>query len=192
MTANLPESNSSRSDNRWRNFIIALAAIALTIALTLGFRTQTPTATLETLAAKSVPIEVAVSNNKPTLIEFYANWCTSCQAMAQDLSNLKDEYGNKLNFVMLNVDNTKWLPEITRYRVDGIPHFVYLSSQGEAIAETIGEIPRPIMAANLDALIASSPLPYAKASGQISAFSPQMAPSQDNTDDPRSHSVQVK
>ncbi|PSB02845.1 thioredoxin family protein [Merismopedia glauca] len=192
MAANLPESNSAPSDPRWRNFIIAMAAIALAIALSLGFRTQTPTTTLETLATKAVPIDVAVNNGKPTLIEFYANWCTTCQAMAEDVSKLKTEYGDKLNFVMLNVDNTKWLPEITRYRVDGIPHFVYLNPQGESVAETIGEIPRLIMAANLDALIANSSLPYAKASGQISAFAPKIMPSQSNTDDPRSHSSQVK
>jgi thiol-disulfide isomerase/thioredoxin len=192
MAANLPESNSAPSDSRWRNFIIAVAAIALTITLAVGLKTQTPTATLETLAAKSVPIEVAMSNHKPTLIEFYANWCTTCQAMAEDIGKLKTEYADKLNFVMLNVDNTKWLPEITRYRVDGIPHFVYLNPQGESVAETIGEIPRQIMAVNLDALINNSALPYAKTSGQTSAFAPKIMPSQSNTDDPRSHSSQVQ
>jgi thiol-disulfide isomerase/thioredoxin len=184
--------NLSESNPRWRNFIVAIAAIALSIALFLGFKTQTPTASLQTLAAKSIPIDVAVRNGKPTLIEFYANWCTTCQAMAPDIDKLETEYADKLNFVMLNVDNTKWLPEITRYRVDGIPHFVYLNPQAEAVAETIGEIPRPIMAANLDALIANLALPHAKASGQISAFAPKVIPSQSNTDDPRSHSSQVK
>lgn len=188
MTANLPESNTSR----WRNFTIALAAIALSVALFLGFKTKTPTATLETLAAKSIPIEVATSNGKATLIEFYANWCTTCQAMAPDIDKLETEYQNKLNFVMMNVDNTKWLPEITRYRVDGIPHFVYLNAQGESLGETIGEIPKLIMAANLEAAIANSPLPYAKQSGQVSAFTPKVVPSQSNTDDPRSHSSQVR
>ncbi|MEO1467086.1 MAG: thiol:disulfide interchange protein, partial [Cyanobacteria bacterium J06633_1] len=58
---------------------------------------------------------------------------------AGDLAQLKESYGDRVNFVMLNVDNTKWLPEMLRYRVDGIPHFLFMDVQGEAIAEAIGE-----------------------------------------------------
>jgi hypothetical protein len=45
--------------------------------------------------------------------------------MAPDVGVLKKQYGESVNFVMLNIDNTKWLPEILNYRVDGIPHFVF-------------------------------------------------------------------
>src|SRR4028119_2205286 len=137
MAVNSPQStvtpqNQSESNGgtRIRNFLIALVAIALTVSLFLGFRTETPTGILEALAAEATPLEVAMSNGKPTLMEFYADWCTSCQAMAPDMVELKQQYGDKLNFVMLNVDNTKWLPEISRYRVDGIPDFVFMNNQG--------------------------------------------------------------
>jgi len=55
-----------------------------------------------------------VANGKPTLIEFYANWCS--QAMAPIWLTAK--YPDSVNFVMLNVDNTKWLPEILKYLVE--------------------------------------------------------------------------
>lgn len=199
MSANLPESTGaapqqyeSTAGNRIRNFLIALVAIALTISLYVGLRTETPEASLDTQASSSIPIEVALTNGKPTLMEFYANWCTSCQAMAKDMEELKQEYADKLNFVMLNVDNTKWLPEMERYRVDGIPLFVFLGKDGQAIAQNIGEQPRSIMAANIDALIAGESLPHTQASGQISNFTPPVTPAKDNTSDPRSHGSQVK
>lgn len=199
MAVNTPESTAtpkpdseSNSGTRVRNFLIALVAIALTIALAFGLRTETTSVSLDTQAQAATPLEVALSNGKPTLMEFYANWCTSCQAMADDLEDLKQRYADKLNFVMLNVDNTKWLPELLRYRVDGIPHFVFLSKAGEAIAQTLGEQPRSIMAANLDALVVGSTLPFAQASGQVSAIKSPIAPSKAGTDDPRSHSSQVK
>jgi hypothetical protein len=91
---------------------------------------------------------------------------------------------------MLNVDNNKWLPEVLRYRVDGIPHFVFLNPTGNAIAQTIGEQPLAIMEANLDALIADAPLPYAYATGQTSSFEASVSTSASN--DPRSHGSQVK
>ncbi|MBD0390837.1 MAG: thiol:disulfide interchange protein, partial [Nostoc sp. C3-bin3] len=121
-----------------------------------------------------------------------ANWCTSCQAMAKDLGELKQQYADSVNFVMLNVDNTKWLPEILNYRVDGIPHFVFLGQDGKAIAQTIGEQPRSVMQANLEALVAALPLPYTQGSGQVSAFNAPVSTTKASQDDPRSHGAQVK
>jgi len=182
------------SGTRWRNFLIALVAIVLGVALFLGLQTETGAMSLDTQAEESTPLSVALSNGKPTLMEFYANWCTSCQAMAKDLGELKQQYGNSVNFVMLNVDNTKWLPEILNYRVDGIPHFVFLGTDGKSIAQAIGEQPHQVMQANLDALVAALPLPYTKANGQVSDFdAPVSVPkSSSSQGDPRSHGAQVK
>ncbi len=170
-----------------RNLLIVLVAIALSVALVLGLRTQTSTASLGTLAANATPLEVAQTNNKPTLMEFYANWCTSCQAMAGDMSKLKQQYGDQVNFVMLNVDNTKWLPEVLNYRVDGIPHFVFLDAQGQALASAIGQQPLALMSTSLANLVANLPLNDSAIAGETSDFTAPVKPSQD---DPRSHGGQ--
>src|SRR3712207_4229768 len=114
-----PEKSEAKVGARLRNFLIAIVAIALSVALVLGLRTQTTSATLAQLGEQSTPIDVALTNSKPSLIEFYADWCTVCQKMAPDIAQLEQQYADKLNFVMLNVDNTKWLPEMLKYRVDG-------------------------------------------------------------------------
>lgn len=194
MSTDAPVNSSTKPEStiggRFRNFLIAIVAIALSVALFLGLRSETTSASLPKLAEASTPLEIAVSNGKPSLVEFYADWCTVCQKMAPYMAELETQYGDKLNFVMLNVDNTKWLPEMLKYRVDGIPHFVYLSKNAETIAEAIGDLPRTVMAGNLDALVAGTTLPYAKANGQVSKFSASVAPV-DNQDDPRSHGSQV-
>ncbi|GBF79666.1 thioredoxin family protein [Aphanothece sacrum] len=175
--------------NRIRNSLIAFAAIILSIAIFFGFQTQTGSLSLESQAQAATPIELALKNGLPTLTEFYANWCTSCQAMAPELAQLKQKYANSINFVMLNVDNNKWLPEILRYRVDGIPHFVFINDTGEAIAQAIGEQPPSVMEANVEALIAHQTLPYADSTGQTSEFN---APINTPSSDPRSHGAQVQ
>jgi thioredoxin-like negative regulator of GroEL len=199
MTGNSPDSVSTSaqkpevtSGTRIRNFLIALVAIALGVLLFLGLQTETDTASLDAQAEESIALEVALSNGKPTLMEFYANWCTSCQAMAKDLGELKQQYADSVNFVMLNVDNSKWLPEILNYRVDGIPHFVYLGKEGKAIAQAIGEQPRSILQANLDALVAALPLPYTQANGQVSTFNAPVSTPKATQEDPRSHGAQVQ
>jgi thioredoxin-like negative regulator of GroEL len=168
---------------------IAVVAIVLSVALVFGLQTGSNSASLEVQAQKAIPLDIAIANGKPTLTEFYANWCTSCQAMAKDLAAVKQKYAGSVNFVMLNVDNTKWLPEILRYKVDGIPHFVFFDQQGQPIAQNIGEQPLSILEANLDALIANTSLPYTTAIGQISEFQP---PVKASSDDPRSHGAQVQ
>ncbi|MEA5505465.1 thioredoxin family protein [Halotia wernerae UHCC 0503] len=187
---NSPEKPTSTIGVRVRNFLIAIVAIALSVALVLGLRTETTSASLAQLEETSIPLEVAISNGKPSIVEFYANWCTVCQKMAPDMVELEQQYADKVNFVMLNVDNTKWLPEMLKYRVDGIPNFVFLAQNGETIAQAIGDQPHLVMAGNLDALVTGSSLPYAQASGQISKFSAPVAPAS-NQDDPRSHGSQV-
>lgn len=179
--------SSSSAAIRVRNFLIAIVAITLSVAIFFGLQTQAPATSLTEMAEDSVALETALSNGKPTLIEFYANWCTSCQAMAADLAELKQQYAQPLNFVMLNVDNTKWLPEMVRYRVDGIPHFVFLDSQGATIAQTLGEQPKSIMEENLNALIAGLPLPHAQSLGQVSNVSPSVSRLKASQVDPRSH-----
>lgn len=196
MAKNLDESPmvSQQSDlsvgKRTRNLLVVVVAIALSVALFFGLKTENNSVSLTSLGKQSLPLEVAINNGKPTLMEFYADWCTSCQAMAADIGKLKQQYGDTVNFVMLNVDNTKWLPEILNYRVDGIPHFVFLGKDGKAIAQTIGKQPHTIMASNLEALVAGLPLPYAQSSGQVSKFASPVAPSS-GSDDPRLHSSQV-
>ncbi|MDB9376064.1 thioredoxin family protein [Nodularia sphaerocarpa] len=194
MTTETPINSTSKPETttgrRVRNFLIAIVAIALSVALVLGLRTETNSTSLADLDQASTPLEVAISNGKPSIVEFYANWCTVCQKMAPDIAELEQQYADKVNFVMLNVDNTKWLPEMLKYRVDGIPHFVFLAKDGETIAQTIGDQPHTVMASNLDALVAGSSLPYAKTSGKVSQFRAPVTPT-NNQDDPRSHGSQV-
>ncbi|NJK65140.1 MAG: thioredoxin fold domain-containing protein [Microcoleus sp. CSU_2_2] len=198
-----PNSHNSTSDStsknseaktatQVRNLLIVLAAIALAISIFFGVRTQTPSSSLTEMAKASTPLETALVNGKPTLMEFYANWCGSCQAMAKDLSEIKQKYAEPMNFVMLNVDNDKWLPEVSKYRVDGIPHFVYLNNKGNAVGETIGEAPRSIMEANLEALIVGKALPHVQATGQVSNFTPPTGPVKTSSSDPRAHGSQVQ
>jgi len=191
-----PDSPSPSLATKARNLLVVSVAFVLAVLVVMGVRTQTPAASLETLAEEATPLEVALTNQKPSLMEFYANWCTTCQAMAGDMAELRSAYGDDVNFVMLNVDNNKWLPEMLHYRVDGIPHFVYLDAQGEPVTSAIGEQPKAIIVSNLDALMAGETLPYQQGIGQTSELEVAgsrsvVLNSRDRSDNPRSHGAQA-
>lgn len=182
------QSEITTFSTRIRNIVIAFGAIAISLTLFLGLQTDSPSFSLESQAQEATPLEVALSNNKPTFLEFYANWCTSCQAMAKEIGELKQKYNDRINFVMLNVDNDKWLPEMLQYNVDSIPHFAFISREGSAIASVIGEQPQSVLDNNLAALANEESLPYANQQGQRSRVgTPQSNQPDPSEVTPRSH-----
>jgi thiol:disulfide interchange protein len=181
----LHDTSTGAPENRVRNLLVALAAIALATALFFGFQAQKSGASLAAVAQAATPLESALASNKPSVVEFYADWCTSCQSMAADNLALQKQYGSDVNFVMLNVDNTKWLPEVTRFKVDGIPHFVFLDRSNMTIGNAIGVVPHAIMAENIDAMIADKALPHNRL--ESDRISPFTGPMPTDATQPRSH-----
>ena len=80
-----------------------------------------PIMLLKKFGELSIDPEIAFTNNKPTFLEFYAEWCEVCKEMAPKVADIKDEYEKDINFVFLNVDNPKWEKYIRNFNVNGIP-----------------------------------------------------------------------
>ena len=80
-----------------------------------------PTLLLKSFGESSIDPQIAFSNNKPTFLEFYAEWCEVCKEMAPKFADIKNEYETDINFVFLNVDNPKWEKYIRDFKVNGIP-----------------------------------------------------------------------
>jgi len=94
---------------------------------------------LKSFGELSVDPEVAFENNKPTFLEFYAEWCEVCKEMAPKVSSLKEEYEKDINFVFLNVDNQKWDSYIRKFNVNGIPQVNLFDNKGNLVSTIIGK-----------------------------------------------------
>jgi thiol-disulfide isomerase/thioredoxin len=111
---------------------------------------------------------VAWTNGKPTMVEFYADWCEACRAMAPAMETLEQQHRGQLNVVLLNVDNPRWQPEMDRYAVNGIPQLEFFSNQGKTIGRSIGARTATELQALGLALIEDSPLPAIAGVGKVS------------------------
>ena len=94
---------------------------------------------LKSFGELSVEPEIAFKNNKPTFLEFYAEWCEVCKEMAPKVSVLRDEYEKDINFVFLNVDNQKWNNYIRKFNVNGIPQVNLFDRKGNLKSTFIGK-----------------------------------------------------
>ena len=94
---------------------------------------------LKSFGELSVDPEIAFKNNKPTFLEFYAEWCEVCKEMAPKVSALKEEYEKDINFVFLNVDNQKWENYIRKFDVNGIPQVNLFDRKGNLKSTFIGK-----------------------------------------------------
>ncbi len=93
---------------------------------------------LDDLAKSSLLPEKALSNGKPTIFEFYADWCEACKEMAPDMIELKKQADNKVDLVLLNVENPRWADLIDKYDVNGIPKLIFFDEKGELKGSSTG------------------------------------------------------
>ncbi len=71
----------------------------------------------------------------PVLVDFYADWCGPCRAMAPILERLAKEYRGRVEFVRVNVDE---YPEVNRrYGVRSLPTMT-LFRDGKSVSRFVG------------------------------------------------------
>src|SRR5215813_49850 len=68
--------------------------------------------------------------NVPVLVDFWAEWCTPCKAIAPAVHKVAEEYQGKAKVVKLNVDDNNDTAQ--RYGVRGIPTLILFKDGSEA------------------------------------------------------------
>ena len=183
-----PGPGSAAGLGRRERLLLAALAALLALALFLLRGGLQPAAPLEQLARQSLDLPTALSDGRPTVVEFYADWCEACQAMAPAMETIVKEHHDQLDVVLLNVDNPRWQPEIDRYDVNGIPQLQLFDASGTTVGRALGARSKPELDAISTALIANTPLPELAGlarQSNLSGLSPQPAAAMAG---PRSHS----
>jgi thioredoxin 1 len=75
----------------------------------------------------------------PILVDFWAEWCMPCRALAPVIDELSQEFAGKVRFAKVNVDECSEVP--AKFGIRGIPTLI-LFQQGKKVGELVGNQPK--------------------------------------------------
>ena len=77
--------------------------------------------------------EEVLQSEQPVIIDFWAEWCAPCRAIAPIVKGLADDYGDRVKIVKMNIDENPNPPG--KYGVRAIP--TVLAFKGGTVAEQL-------------------------------------------------------
>ncbi len=94
--------------------------------------------------------EAIVADSKPTVIDFWAEWCGPCRTIAPIVEELAEEYVDRVNIGKCDVDSADDV--VATYRVRNIPTLVFIKD-GNVVGKHVGAISRNDLVAKIEELL---------------------------------------
>jgi len=63
-----------------------------------------------------------IGSETPTLVDFYATWCAPCKAMAPVLDQLKNQLGETVRIIKIDVNKNQSVAD--KFKIRGVPTFI--------------------------------------------------------------------
>ena len=76
-----------------------------------------------------------INSHTLVLVDFYADWCGPCKAMAPHLETLKTEYGDELKIIKINTEKNQQLS--AQFNIRSIPT-LHLYKNGQLVHNQAG------------------------------------------------------
>lgn len=86
-----------------------------------------------------------IDSDKVVLVDFWAEWCPPCRAMAPVLERMADKYGSQLDVVKINIEESQDNAMLANeHGVQGIPNMVVYKG-GKVVKNLVGMRPAHVL-----------------------------------------------
>lgn len=86
----------------------------------------------------------------PIMVDYWAEWCGPCKAIAPILEEIAGEYNGKLQVAKMDVDENQETPQ--KYAVRGIPTLMIFKN-GDVAGIKVGQLSKSQLSAFIDSTI---------------------------------------
>ena len=94
--------------------------------------------------------EKVINQEKPILLDFYADWCGPCQSLLPTVEKLSEEYEGKVEIQKVNVDQNRDLA--IKYGVRSIPALFFIKDT-EIVDKLNGVVSESVLKEKIEALL---------------------------------------
>lgn len=94
--------------------------------------------------------DLITNNSLPVLVDFYADWCAPCRAMAPVLAELASELKDQIKVIKIDVEKNQAIAQ--KYQIQGIPTFM-LFYQGNVLWRQSGGMSLPDFKARIEQVL---------------------------------------
>ncbi len=102
------------------------------------------------LAITTENYEATIASGKPVVIDFWAEWCGPCRAIAPIVDELAAEYEGRIIVAKCDVEENDDI--VAKYGVRNIPTIVMIKG-GELVDKQVGATTKAALVAKLEALL---------------------------------------
>ena len=91
-----------------------------------------------------------LQEDKPLVVDFWAEWCGPCLMLSPVISELADEYAEKVNIGKMNVDENDEV--VGEYGIRNIPTVLFFKN-GELMDKHVGAAQKSVLEDKIKALL---------------------------------------
>lgn len=91
-----------------------------------------------------------INQDKPILLDFYADWCGPCKSLSPRIEKLDKKLGEEVNIAKINVDNNKAIA--AHFKVRSIPSLFFIQN-GKVVDQLFGLQTEAVLESKLEEML---------------------------------------